>query len=125
MNKKIAIVDDEPYIRILLEEVLSELLDNGTIIFTAKDGLEGFNLINKERPDLVFLDVMMPHINGYDVCQKVKSNPDLNGTYVILITAKGQEIDRIKGETAGADEYITKPFDPDMILEKAKSILGF
>lgn len=123
MNKKIVIVDDEPCIRILMEEALEDLLDDGATIFTAKDGAEGLKLIQAEQPKLVFLDVMMPHINGYDVCRQVKSDPLLVGVYVILITAKGQEVDRIKGTMAGADEYITKPFDPDNILAKARGVL--
>lgn len=124
MNKKIVIVDDEPCIRILLEQTLEDLLDDGATIFTARDGAEGLALIKAEQPRLVFLDVMMPHINGYDVCRQVKSDPTLGDVYVILITAKGQEVDRIKGTVAGADEYITKPFDPDHILAKAKGVLG-
>lgn len=124
MNKKIVIVDDEPCIRILLEQTLEDLLDDGATILTAKDGSEGLDLITTEQPRLVFLDVMMPNINGYDVCRQVKSNPTLGGVYIILITAKGQEVDRIKGTIAGADEYITKPFDPDNILAKARGVLG-
>lgn len=125
MDKKVVIVDDEAHIRILLEETLEELSRRGVKIFTAKNGREGLELIKKERPNLVFLDAMMPEMNGYEVCKKVKSDFELkNNTYVIMLTAKGQLQDKTRGILSGTDEYITKPFDPDMILEKAKSVLG-
>lgn len=125
MDKKVVIVDDEAHIRILLEETLEELADRGVKIFTAKNGREGLELIKKERPNLVFLDVMMPEMDGYEVCKEIKSNFDLkNNTYVIMLTAKGQLQDKTRGFLSGADEYETKPFDPDMILDKAKSVLG-
>jgi len=125
MDKKIVIVDDEPHIRVLLEETLEELTDKGVKIFTAKNGREGLELIKKERPNLVFLDVMMPEMNGYEVCKEVKSDFELkNNTYIIMLTAKGQQQDKTSGILSGADEYTTKPFDPDMILDKAKEVLG-
>jgi len=71
----------------------------------------------------VFLDVMMPKLSGFDVCQRVKSTPGLTGTYVVLLTAKGQEFDRQKGVEVGADIYMTKPFDPDALLGKAREVL--
>jgi DNA-binding response OmpR family regulator len=81
-------------------------------------------LIEEEKPDLVFLDVMMPEMNGYDVCTKVKSNEALKHIYIVMLTAKGQEIDKAKGSEVGANIYMTKPFEPDKIVEKAMEVLG-
>ena len=122
--KKILIVDDEPFIRTLLEETLEEFEDAGAEVLVASDGASGWQTIQAERPDLVFLDVMMPRMSGYEVCQRVKSEPSLSGTYVVLLTAKGQEVDRERGSEVGADKYITKPFDPDHVIETAQRVLN-
>lgn len=125
MTKKLLIVDDEMHIRLLLEQTLEELEDDfGVVVLSAGDGEEGLALIRTEHPDLVFLDVMMPKMNGYDVCQTVKNDPELNNTVIVLLTAKGQEVDRTQGLECGAQQYMTKPFDPDEILTVAQGILG-
>ena len=125
MSKKIAIIDDEVHIRALLEQSLEDLEeDHGVAILTAVNGHDGLELIQSERPDLVFLDVMMPLMSGYDVCEAVRQNPDLRDTKIILLTAKGQEVDRERGLSAGALKYMTKPFDPDELVDVAKDILG-
>ncbi|MBI4967462.1 MAG: response regulator [Rhodospirillales bacterium] len=125
MNKKILIVDDEPHIRSLIEQTLEYLEDeHGFEILSATNGEEGLATIRSEKPALVFLDVMMPLMNGYAVCRKVKEEPDLAGTIIVLLTAKGQEVDRQVGIEAGAHRYMTKPFDPDELLGLAKGILG-
>ncbi len=124
MSKKILIVDDEPHIRLLLTQTLEELEDEGVEILTATNGAEGLEIIQTEKPDLVFLDVMMPQMNGFDVCKAVKTNLEITKVFIIMLTAKGQEFDRNKGIEVGADLYMTKPFDPDEILEKAQEILG-
>lgn len=124
MGKKLLIVDDEPHIRLLLEQTLEELEDHDIEIFTATNGLEALETIQQEKPNLVFLDVMMPKMNGYDVCQKVKGELGLKEIFIIMLTAKGQEFDRSRGRDVGADIYMTKPFDPDEILDKACKILG-
>ena len=124
MSKKILIVDDEPHIRALLEQTLEDFEDNDVEIFTAKDGQEGLEIIKDEQPNLVFLDVMMPKMNGFDVCQAVKHELNLQDVYIIMLTAKGQEFDKKKGLESGADTYMTKPFDPDEIIEKASTVLG-
>jgi two-component system, OmpR family, alkaline phosphatase synthesis response regulator PhoP len=124
MNKKVLIVDDEPHIRTLLEQTLEELEDYDVEIFTAANGKEGLETIQTERPDLVFLDVMMPEMNGYEVCQQVKSDDNLKDIYIIMLTAKGQEFDKEKGLQLGTNMYMTKPFDPDEVLEKAIEILN-
>jgi two-component system alkaline phosphatase synthesis response regulator PhoP len=120
-NKKILIVDDEPHIRALLEQTLESLEDNGTELLFAKDGEEGLAMALHHLPEIIFLDIMMPKMNGYDACRQIKQQ---TSSYVVLLTAKGQETDRQKGLEAGADEYIFKPFDPDAVLLKAIKLLN-
>lgn len=125
MGKKILIVDDEVHIKMLLEQTLEELEDEcGVELFTASDGEEGLGFINEEKPDLVFLDIMMPKMNGYEVCRTVMKNDELKDIKIILLTAKGQEVDRKQGLELGARMYMTKPFDPDEILKVSREMLG-
>jgi two-component system, OmpR family, alkaline phosphatase synthesis response regulator PhoP len=124
MEQKLLIVDDEAHIRMLLEQTLEELEDEGVDFYSAQNGEEAFEIIKTEKPQLVFLDVMMPKMNGMEVCRKVKKELELDEVFIVLLTAKGQELDRLKGQEVGADLYMTKPFDPEVILEKAKEILG-
>jgi DNA-binding response OmpR family regulator len=124
MTKKILIVDDEPHIRLLMEQTLEELEDKGVELLTAENGEEALEAIETERPDLVFLDVMMPKMNGFDVCNAVKNELGIEDVYIIMLTAKGQEFDKQKGQQVGADLYMTKPFDPDEVVEKSQEILG-
>lgn len=124
MAKKVLIVDDEPFIRLLLEQTLEELEDEGVELITADNGETALDIIRSEAPEIVFLDVMMPKMNGFDVCHTVKNELGLTGVYIVLLTAKGQEFDKQKGADAGADVYMTKPFNPDEVLEKARNILG-
>ncbi|HWI93166.1 MAG TPA: response regulator [Flavisolibacter sp.] len=123
MDKKILIVDDEAHIRMLIGQTLEELEDEGVEFLTADNGASALELIQSEKPDLVFLDVMMPRMNGMDVCQKVKKELAIDDVYIILLTAKGQELDRQRGQEVGADVYMTKPFDPEVLLSKAKQVL--
>ncbi len=125
MDKKILIVDDEPHIMLLMEQTLEELEDEGVELLTARDGKEAIEVIKSEKPQLVFLDVMMPKLNGFDVCNTVKNELKLTEIYIIMLTAKGQEFDKQKGQEAGADLYMTKPFDPDEVVKKSLEILGF
>lgn len=122
-NAKIAIVDDEVHIRSLLEQTLEEL-EGEPEILTAANGVEGLALIEREYPQLVFLDVMMPLMSGYEVCASVRKNPALKDTTIVMLTAKGQESDRVRGLEEGAHHFITKPFDPDEILGLAREVLG-
>lgn len=124
MSKKILIVDDEPHIRLLMEQTLEELEDEEVEVLIAENGKEALETIRSEKPDLVFLDVMMPKMNGFEVCQTVKKELGITDVYIILLTAKGQEFDKSKGQEVGADLYMTKPFDPDEVVEKAQEILG-
>ena len=123
MNKKLLIVDDEAHIRMLIEQTLEDLEDEGVEMLFADNGEKALQLIQEERPNLVFLDVMMPKMNGMEVCQRVKKELNLTDVYIILLTAKGQEVDRQKGLEMGADRYMTKPFDPDEMLAIAEEIL--
>jgi two-component system, OmpR family, alkaline phosphatase synthesis response regulator PhoP len=122
--RSILIADDEPHIRALLEQTLEDLEDEGVELLTARDGEEALTVITVRRPDLVFLDVMLPTMNGYEVCRAVRAEPGLADVTVVLLTAKGQDADREEGLAAGADEFRTKPFDPDEILELARSRLA-
>lgn len=124
MDQKILIVDDEAHIRLLLERTLLDFEDEGVEILTADNGEAALALIEAEKPALVFLDVMMPKMNGFDVCQKVKKELGLTDIYIVMLTAKGQEFDRQRGEDVGANVYMTKPFDPDEIRHKVEEVLG-
>lgn len=124
MSNKILIVDDEDHLRMLIEQALEELEDDGVDFYTASNGEEALELIVNEKPNLVFLDVMMPKMNGLEVCRRVKQEMKINGVSIIILTAKGQELDKKKGEEVGADLYMTKPFDPDKLLDKAREILN-
>jgi len=123
MAKKLLIVDDEAHIRMLIEQTLEDLEEEGVEFLTAENGEQALEIIQAENPQLVFLDVMMPKMNGMEVCRRVKKELSLNDVYIVLLTAKGQELDRLKGQEVGADVYMTKPFDPEVILNKAKEVL--
>lgn len=124
MPKKILIVDDEPHIRMLIEQTLEELEDQDVELLLATNGQEALDMIREEEPQLVFLDVMMPQMNGFDVCQTVKHELNLSDIYIVMLTAKGQEFDKQKGQEVGANLYMTKPFDPDDLIDKSIEILG-
>jgi DNA-binding response OmpR family regulator len=123
MTKKLLIVDDEAHIRMLIEQTLEDLEDEGVEMLFAENGEQALEIIQQEKPNLVFLDVMMPKMNGMEVCERVKKKLGLTEVYIILLTAKGQEVDRQKGLDMGADRYMTKPFDPDEMLSIATGIL--
>jgi DNA-binding response OmpR family regulator len=119
-QKKILIADDNENIR----EALTYLLeDEGYKLWLAKDGADTLRKVSEVHPDILFLDIMMPEINGYDVCRTIKSDPNLKKTYIIMLTAKGQVAEQERGKAVGADEYIVKPFSPMEILTRIKNIL--
>jgi two-component system, OmpR family, alkaline phosphatase synthesis response regulator PhoP len=124
VSRTILIVDDEAHLRMLIQQTLEELEDEGVELLTATNGEEALSTIESVKPDLVFLDVMMPKLSGFDVCQRAKKTLGLTDVYIVLLTAKGQEFDRQKGAEVGADLYMTKPFDPDALLQKARDVLG-
>ena len=118
---KVLVVDDEPFICRSLSFVLRK---ENYEVFEARNGEEALTFIRENQPDLVFMDVMMPKMNGFDVTRAVKSDEALKSTKIILLTAKGQDADRATGVEAGADDYMTKPFSPTKILERARAALG-
>lgn len=124
MTRTILIADDEAHLRSLICQTLEELEDEGVELLTAANGEEAIAAIETRRPNLVFLDVMMPKLSGFDVCRRAKQTLGLSDVYIVLLTAKGQEYDRQRGQEVGADLYMTKPFDPDALLEKAREVLG-
>lgn len=121
---KVLIVDDDPNIRLLLKQTLEELEDEGVELISADNGESALDIIRVENPELVFLDVMMPKMNGFDVCNTVKNKLGINTVFIVLLTVKGQKLDKQKGKDVGADKYMTKPFSPDEILTVARNILG-
>jgi DNA-binding response OmpR family regulator len=121
MGKKIVIADDEPNIVISLEFLMQR---SGYEVKTAGDGEAALKLVSDFRPDLILLDIMLPLKSGYEVCQKIRENPELNGTKVVMITAKGRDIEVTKGLALGADAYITKPFSTQDLLGNVKRLLG-
>jgi CheY-like chemotaxis protein len=120
----VLIVDDEQHIRLLIEQTLEDLEDDGVELLTAADGEEALAVLEHQHPELVFLDVMLPKRDGFDVCRAIKQEMGLAATYVVMLTAKGQAYDRDQGLAAGADLYMTKPFDPDALLRLAREVLG-
>jgi len=120
----VLIADDEQHIRLLIEQTLEELEDAGVELQTASDGETALDMVRNQRPGLVFLDVMMPKLNGFEVCRAIKGDVALAGTTVVMLTAKGQAYDREEGLASGADRYLTKPFDPDELLDVARAALG-
>ena len=121
MAETVLVVDDEPFILRSLSFVLERA---GFVVHQARNGDEALEVLRNVRPRLAILDVMMPKRSGFEVCEIVKGDPDLRGTYVILLTAKGQESARDRGIEAGADEYMTKPFSPSRIVERVAEVLG-
>jgi DNA-binding response OmpR family regulator len=119
-GKKILVVDDEPNVITSLTFVLKK---EGYDVSSAVNGEDALAKIQQSKPNLMFLDVMMPKKNGYEVCQEVKANSSLSDIHIIMLTAKGQEADREKGLNAGADEFMTKPFSPMVVVEKVKELL--
>lgn len=118
------IVDDEAHIRMLIEQTLEDLEAEDVQFLMAENGEQALEIIQAEKPQLVFLDVMMPRMNGMEVCRRVKQELKLENIFIIVLTAKGQELDRLKGQEVGADLYLTKPFDPEVLLTKAREVLG-
>ena len=115
------IVEDEPHIVLSLEFLLERA---GYETASATDGETGLVLVSRFRPDVVLLDVMLPRRNGYEVCQAMKADPALAGTPVIMLSAKGQEVEVLKGLELGAAAYVTKPFGNDELLEAIRAALA-
>ncbi|MFA4889701.1 MAG: response regulator [Candidatus Omnitrophota bacterium] len=120
MAKRILIVDDE---KDLVETLTFRLKANNYEVIKAYDGQEGLDNARKEKPDLIILDLMLPRMDGYKVCGLLKSDTRYSKIPVILFTARAQESDKKMGEEVGADAYITKPFEPAVLLAKIAELL--
>lgn len=120
MSKKILIVDDEPNIVISLEFLMRR---EGYEVLVARNGEEAMRHIQEKRPDLVLLDIMMPKINGFEVCRQIRAHPDLSAVRIIMLTAKGRSAEIEKGLGMGADGYITKPFSTRDLVFQVKKLL--
>ena len=120
MGKTIFIADDESG---FVSTLKSRLEFEGFEIATAPDGKSALDRITDEMPDLILLDIMMPAMNGYQVCRELKENPDTNPIPILMLTAKSQESDKFWGNEAGADAYMTKPFDMDELIGEIRRLL--
>jgi DNA-binding response OmpR family regulator len=120
MSKKILLVDDE---KDLVETLTFRLEANGYGVIKAYDGQEGLDKARSEKPDLIILDLMLPKMDGYKVCRMLKFDDKYKSIPIILFTARAQESDKKLGQEVGADAYITKPFEPQILLSKIKELL--
>ncbi len=120
---KILIVDDELVMRTLLKEVLEEFEDKGVELLTAENGEEAIESIKAEKPELVILDVIMPGMNGFEVCNTIKNKFEMKDVYVMMLTTGGQEYHKQKGKDVGVDIFIIKPFDPDEFIKEVSKVL--
>lgn len=121
MTKSILVVEDEPNIVLSLQFLMKQA---GFDVRVARDGDEALHEVEVRAPDLILLDVMIPKRDGYDVCQTIRANPDWGYIYIIMLTAKGREVDREKGISLGANDYVTKPFSTRDLTEKVKQLLN-
>jgi len=121
MRPLVLVVDDEPNIVVSLKFLIQQA---GYDVHVACDGEEALKAIEERLPDLILLDVMMPKRNGYDVCQTIKANPLWKHTRIVMLTAKGREVEREKGLALGADDYITKPFSTREVMERVRQYIG-
>lgn len=121
MPKKILIVDDEQNIAISVEFLMQR---EGFEVELARDGEQALEMIRSGRPDLVVLDIMMPKLNGFEVCEAVRADETLAGTRIVMLTAKGREAEIEKGKALGADAYIVKPFSTSELVAKVKELLN-
>lgn len=121
MSIPILIADDEPNILVSLEFLMKR---EGYTVLLAHDGQEAMDLLRRERPRLVLLDVMMPRKTGFEVCQEIRHDDALKDTLILMLTAKGRETDIVKGLALGADAYMTKPFSTRELVQKVRELLG-
>jgi DNA-binding response OmpR family regulator len=120
MNKKVLICDDELYIQEAVQYVVRQA---GYTPLLAQDGEESLAVAQKESPDLIILDIMMPKRNGFEVCELLKNDSKTKNIYIIMLTARGYDTDSLKSEKCGADELITKPFSPRKLQRRLKEVL--
>ncbi|MGC6438877.1 MAG: response regulator transcription factor [Flavobacteriaceae bacterium] len=117
---KILLVDDEPDI---LEIISYNLSSQGYNVVTASNGLKAIKKAKKEQPDLIIMDVMMPEMDGIEACEQIRQIPELQNTIITFLTARGEDYSQVAGFEAGADDYITKPIKPKVLVSKIKSLL--
>jgi len=120
MTHNVLVVDDEPNIVLSLKFLISQ---QGYEVRTASNGEEALQALNEQVPDLILLDIMMPKPDGYEVCQKIRATPEWKDIAVIMLTAKGRDVEKQKGFAMGADDYITKPFSTQELVAKVRAIL--
>ena len=119
-KKRILLIEDEEDIASLIK-LQAEI--SGYKLHVEVDGINGYRAVERERPDLVIVDIMLPGQNGFDVCRKIKNHPDLKNIPVIILSAKGEELDIILGLELGADDYVPKPFSTKILFSRVKAIL--
>jgi two-component system alkaline phosphatase synthesis response regulator PhoP len=117
---KVLVVDDEEYIQHILNFSFGA---EGYDVLTASDGQEAIAKAKSDKPDVIVLDIMMPKMDGYEACKKLKSDPQTKNIPVILLTAKGRDVDRKLGAEVGADDYVVKPFSPGRLIERVEGII--
>ena len=120
MSKRVLVVDDEPNIVMSLEFLMRRA---GFEVAVARNGREALDALDGTPPDLLLLDVMMPEFDGYEVCEKIRARPDWNATKIVMLTARGREVERERGLALGADAYVTKPFSTRDLVEQVKRML--
>jgi DNA-binding response OmpR family regulator len=123
MAKKVLIADDNLFNRELLADALRRFQKQGVIFIITEDGTSTLEIAKKEKPDLILLDVMMPGLSGMDICKALKGDPEFKSIYIIMVTARAQQEDRMMAASAGADEYITKPYDIRQVRERVQKVL--
>ena len=119
--KKILIVEDDPSFSRAINHIIEK---EGYDVITASNGMAGLRMAKEESPDLMILDVMLPGLDGFEICSQLRQNPETENLPIIMLSAKGQEIDKTTGLKVGANEYLTKPVDRALLLEKVSSLLG-
>lgn len=122
-HKRVLIVDDEDLTRILLSQVLERANIGPVEVLMAEDGEQAVKIAEQSRPDLVLLDLLLPKMNGYDVCRQLRAIPDY-GPHIIILTARGQNTDRQQAKDSGANEFMTKPFNPSGLLMQLRALWG-
>ncbi len=121
MSKRVLVVDDEPNIRLSLEFLMRKA---GYEVTGVEDGEAALKAVKEAAPDLMLLDVTLPKLSGYEVCEAVRANPEWSGVRILMLTARGREIEREKGLALGADDYVTKPFATRDVVERVQALLG-
>ena len=121
MGKRVLVVDDEPNIVMSLEFLMRRA---GFEVGVARNGREALEALEGAPPDLLLLDVMMPEFDGYEVCERIRARSDWRGTKIVMLTARGREVERERGLSLGADAYVTKPFSTRDLVEQVKRMLG-